>query len=349
MLAQFARAAGYKPLVIDFFADTDTCQLAHEVRKVKSFQYQELAAAVADFQVKYPVQWVVYGSGIETEPDSLDILAGRLKLLGNCSAVYRQLEDKQAFFHTLALLHIDFPEVVFTAPETDGRWLLKPRRHQGGDGIRFYTEETVIFQHDYWQKFIAGDAMSVLFVADGVNVRLLGYQKQWSARIPGKQYFLFSGILNHAALSLQNRMLLRAWVEKLVKNYALKGLNSLDFMCCRGRCFCLEINPRPPASMMLYEDPVWLAHVRGCQGELPEFDVMCKQHKGYQVIYADNDMTVPAAICWPEWSQDRPSPGAGIRAGEPVCSVIASGNSEQQVLKQLQARQQSVLSQLKGN
>ena len=43
------------------------------------------------------------------------------------------------------------------------------------------------------------------------------------------------------------------------------------------------------------------------------------------IVYADRDLVVPAWPSWPRWTADLPEPGTPIGAGEPVCTVLATG------------------------
>jgi len=101
MLAQAAKDAGLKPLVIDLFADLDTQGYAEDFRRIKSLAEQDLTPAVDDFVERYAVTHVIYGSGFEYYLESLRYLGSRLTVLGNHPDVFAKLQDKQAFFSSL--------------------------------------------------------------------------------------------------------------------------------------------------------------------------------------------------------------------------------------------------------
>ena len=156
MLAQAAKNAGLKPLVIDLFADLDTQGYAEDFRQVKSLAEQDLAPAVDYFIERYAVAHVIYGSGFECYPESLHYLNSRLIMLGNDPDVFARQLDKPAFFSTLDELNIPYPEVVFSAPDCADDWLLKPMQGQGGIGIKRYHGDDDAIDSVYWQKFQAG-------------------------------------------------------------------------------------------------------------------------------------------------------------------------------------------------
>jgi len=104
-----------KPLVIDLFADLDTQGYAEDFCRIKSLAEQDLAAAVDYFVERYAVAHVIYGSGFECYPESLNYLGSRLTVLGNHPEVFAKLQNKQTFFSELDDLNIPHPEVVFLA------------------------------------------------------------------------------------------------------------------------------------------------------------------------------------------------------------------------------------------
>ncbi|HEY8098907.1 MAG TPA: ATP-grasp domain-containing protein, partial [Methylobacter sp.] len=267
MLAQAARNAGLKPLVIDLFADLDTQSYAEDFRQVKSLAEQDLAPAVDHFIERYAVSQVIYGSGFECYPESLYYLNSRLMLLGNHPDAFARQLDKQAFFSTLDQLNIPHPKVVFSAPvDCGGDWLLKFMQGQGGVGIKRYHADDSTDNQVYWQKFQAGTPHSVLFLVDGEHVQVVGFNSQWSVRLSEAQEFVFSGVINSADLSNQHKTEITGWLKHMVPEFGLKGLNSLDFIHTDDCSYVLEINPRPSASMQLYDQDLLVRHIQSCVG-----------------------------------------------------------------------------------
>ena len=117
MLAQAAKNAGLKPLVIDLFADLDTQCHAEAFKQIPSLAEKHLIPAVDYFIEHYAVAHVVYGSGFEYYPESLRYLGSRLLVLGNSPDTFVKLHDKPAFFSSLDKLNIPYPEVCFYAPD----------------------------------------------------------------------------------------------------------------------------------------------------------------------------------------------------------------------------------------
>ncbi|MFU8788627.1 MAG: ATP-grasp domain-containing protein [Methylobacter sp.] len=346
MLAQAAKHIGLKPLVIDLFADVDTQDVAEDFIRVRSLAEADLAPAVDDFLGRYTLGHVIYGSGFEYHPESLSYLASRLIILGNSSDVFLRLQHKPVFFAALDELAIAHPEVAFAPPSTFDDWLSKPKQGQGGVGIRPYRAGDRADHSLYWQKFQAGTPHSVLFLADGRRGQIVGFNTQYFASLNEDQAFVFSGVINNAELPDAQQALLADWLQKIIPEFALKGLNSLDFVDDEGRSYVLEINPRPSASMQLYDPDLLSLHIQACAGEMSERHYIQPGHCGYQLVYAAQDLTIPELFAWPEGSVDLPASGSFIGAGRPICSMIAHQKNSLSVAEQLLTKQQLIINKL---
>ena len=352
MLAQAAKNAGLKPLVIDLFADLDTQGYAEDFRQVNSLAGQDLAPAVDYFVERYAVTHVIYGSGFECYPESLCYLDSRLIMLGNHPDTFAGQHDKQAFFSALDELNIPYPKVVFSAPDCVADWLLKPMQGQGGVGIKRYHADDGAKASVYWQRFQAGTQHSALFLADGRQVQVIGFNSQWPVRLSETQEFVFSGVINSCKLSVEHKVLITDWLKQMVPVFALKGLNSLDFIHADDCSYVLEINPRPSASIQLYDEDLLVRHIQACVGETsvaqsPETGrLKSPPQTGYQIVYAKRDLIIPGQFEWPDWCMDLPKPGNMCRAGQPICSIIAHQKNSQSVAEQLLTKRQFIITKL---
>ena len=338
LLAQTARVAGFKPLVIDLFADQDTQYYADDFKQIISLAKQHLKPAVDDFIKSYQVDKVVYGSGFERHSESLFYLNSCLSLLGNTPEVFIDLHDKPAFFATLKHLAIPYPPVHFNKPDEFEGWLIKPMRGQGGEGIKHYLGEEVA-EDTYLQRYQTGKQYSVLFFADGLQVQVVGFNSQWTTRLGDSREFMFSGIINACDLKAEQQSQVVNWLKKLVPLFELKGLNSLDFIHDGDCSWLLEINPRPPASMHLYEADLFNRHVRACLGELTNVHYKINGYTGYQVVYAQHDIMIPDGFLWPDNCLDLPETGVICRTGQPICSIMSHKMQAHLVMSELQTQQ----------
>lgn len=362
MLAQAANSIGLRPLVIDCFGDLDTQGYAESAYQIPSLAKVHLIPALEQLLRQYAVTAVIYGSGFEYYPESLGYLAERFRLLGNDPQTFMRFLNKADFFTVLDSLAIAHPMVRFQPPESDEQgWLIKPMQGQGGVGVKRYqprlghTEAGLM----YWQKVQAGTQQSVLFLVYTGVVQIIGFNTQWTIALSENQGFLFSGIMNAAVIPSEQATLINVWLGKLVKVFNLKGLNSMDFILADQACYVLEINPRPSASMQLYSPEWLLRHIQACGGMgfveqqiNQENDRCClklpsdKSSCAYQLVYAEQAVTIPKQFAWPEWCMDLPKAGAIIGTMQPICSIIAYGQSAQRVRKKLHTLQQQLLRQL---
>lgn len=356
MLAQLLRDAGYRPVVVDCYADADLRGLAVETLQVADLGPDSLRPVLADVQRRYGVLNVVYGSGLEAHTASLAALHSQgWRLLGNSPAVFAAIQDKRDFFRVLADLQIPFPATVFTRPH-NGDWLQKPLAGQGGRGIVAFAADA---GHGgcYWQQRLQGVPMSLTFIAGGERVDILGCNRQWSLG-SGPQPYLFAGIASGTALPKARLDQLGDWLGRLVAAYRLRGLCSLDFLYTAHGCQVLEINARIPASAQLYEPwqlPVghrrrlFARHLQALAGPEPvsgrpvvRADPAAGFAGAYQVVYADRDWRIGAGVAWPSWVVDRPAAGAIIGREQPICSIIARCQGQAQVWPVLHQRRSAL-------
>ncbi|MCX7096878.1 MAG: methenyltetrahydromethanopterin cyclohydrolase [Methylococcales bacterium] len=343
MLAQAAKNAGLRVLVIDLYADLDTHYYAEAVKKITSLAITDLKPAIDFFIGRYAVTQAIYGSGFEYHPESLRYLESRLQMLGNLSDTFISVHNKPFFFACLDRLGIPHPAVSFVAPDRGQHWLIKPIVGHGGVGIRRYSPNVFVDADVYWQKYQTGKVYSVLFMTDGIDVRVIGFNTQSAINLSEDQEFTFSGLINHCDLSDGQKQQIVDCLKPLVSEFLLKGLNSLDFIGLDGRVFILEINPRPSASMQLYGADLLLRHIQACLGKLADWACSTEDYTGYQIVYANQDMVIPKNFEWPPGCMDTPEAGSRCNKGQPICSIIVRQKQAQAVIDGLRFKQLNLM------
>lgn len=339
MLVQMAVYAGWEPIAIDCFADEDTRRLARLAIAVPSLAAEVLLPVLERIVQHYDVAYWVYGSGFEQCPDTLVEMARLCVVLGNSPEIFQCFQDKVGFFETLRELEIPHPETVFEPPVTTGPWLQKPYCGEGGTEIVYLHAETVRRNEVYWQRWLPGDAGSLTFLAHERGCEILGFNHQWTCLQDNEHPFVFVGIVNHARFDRRHVNELRYALGRLVSVYRLRGLGSLDFIISDGRCYILELNARIPASAQLYGRHVFDWHVDAVLGREQRRRRSRYRPRGYQIVFAPRNLTIPADVDWPEWVMDIPPAGAIIGQGQPICSIMAGGKNAGQVRSRLQQRQ----------
>jgi uncharacterized protein len=347
MLTQAAHRAGFKPLAIDLFGDQDTRLYAEATQQIPSLAKEHLLSAIASFVTRYPVACAVYGSGFEAHLDSLSSMATQLTLLGNHPDIFAEAQNKPQFFALLESFQIPFPEVSFRVQNQDRPWLRKSMQGEGGLGIRKNRTGDNNNSSGYWQIYQEGEPHSVLFLADGNRSQVIGFNRQWTVSLSDADEFLFSGIINSTNLSSEQKSKIKGWLDLLVPKLSLKGLNTLDFIQSgQGGSYVLEINPRPSASMQLYDADLFARHIKACQGELLADDIMQEGFAAYKIVYARRNTPIPNDFKWPDGFADIPSSGSIIGAGQPICSIITRGTEPDKVLRQLAVKQKLITNHL---
>ena len=341
MLAQFLRNAGFDVVVIDCFADLDIRELACDFIQVPSLALENIKNPLRTLRSRHQLAYAIYGSGFEKHSDSVQFLESCLTVLGNCSVTFRAIQGKAGFFAQLDKLSIVYPEVSFQPPLDQSVWLRKPLQGEGGMGVRRYSAKQNDVKQAYWQRYIDGEPLSVLFVAGKGKVSIVGFQRQLMSGSPNRE-FLFSGVISQPDLPVDSRSLVIDWVTKLSACYQLTGLNSLDFIFRGQQCYVLEINARPTASLQLYDTSVITAHINACLGEWDEITYNSAFFQAYKIVYAKFDLVNRPCIDWPDWVMDRPVAGSIIAKGEPICSIVARAETSRQVMDFLHFKEQTI-------
>ncbi len=323
MLAALAKQADENTLVIDLFADEDTLALANHYSQVATLVLDTIKPLLMRLKEQFNIIKVVYGSGLEQYPETLAYLQHNFKVCG-CDVM-------DIDFQGLDALNINYPAVSFYYPDEPEKWLIKSFQSAGGMGVSGCDRKIVL--GEYYQRFCAGILGSALFVANGKDVQIIGFHRQWSV---SDTDFRFAGIIQYQGYPEQLQALVYAWLIELVAYYDIQGLGSLDFIVNGERCYFLELNLRPPASAMLYPElPLWQIHTESLVDFIvPEIDEI----SAMQVMYATQDYAI-GELQWPDWCVDRPQKQSNIKKNEPLCSIMASEISVKSTLACLSQRQ----------
>ena len=133
-LALAASRAGYRAAVVDLFGDVDTRRLAARNAVVPGdlglgFEAEALIAAAEDLAPPggSEVWGLVYGSGLESRPELLEILSRGRRLWGNRPEVLRAIKDPAYFFGMLDRLGLPHPEIRSKPPAETTGWLVERR------------------------------------------------------------------------------------------------------------------------------------------------------------------------------------------------------------------------------
>jgi uncharacterized protein len=336
-----AAAAGYRVIAADAFCDEDTRQAAAQAIQLG---YARGGFKAAEFREKlFPLLsqagGFIYGSGFETQPQLLDEISRHCPMLGNTAETVRITKDPGRFFSQLSKLDIPFPETSLLPPLEAEGWLRK--RIGGSGGTHVVPTRQAGDSGFYYQRLVPGKPHSLLFLANGKQARVVGYNEQLLAPIVEMPY-RYGGVVGQAELPQVVHIGLQDVAQQLTAELGLRGLNSLDCMVDGDSFAVLEINPRLSASFALYDAEsrgarLFEAHLSACAGEsLPDFPAEPAQ--AHLIYYAPFDLAIPARMAWPEWVADVPPGATRIKAGEPVCTVTAAALTTSEAMTLAQTR-----------
>lgn len=354
VLAKAAARGGYPALGLDAFADLDSRALTRAWRRAGldpdgAPRAAAWRAAARAFRRDWHCLGLVYGSGFEARPELPLALSDAAPVLGNRPEVLRAVADPLAFARRLARLGIPHPEVRLEPPAVPAPWLSKRAGACGGLHVRPAAERPDAEAGRYYQRRAAGVAWSLLFLADGVEALPVGFNRLLAAPPEAPSPWCYAGARRQAAGPAGWAEAAVAAARALTRDLGLRGLNGIDFMASPRHWALLELNPRPTATVELWDEapmpPLFGLHLDACRGQLPEALPGLAGGRAAAVVYAGADIRVPPGFAWPAWCADLPEAGSRIRAGDPVCTVHAEGV---QAMPRLRRRRRAVLDRLTG-
>ncbi|MES9941453.1 MAG: ATP-grasp domain-containing protein [Candidatus Thiodiazotropha sp. 6PLUC2] len=352
-IAESAVRSGYQVTVLDGFCDQDTLAIADCWPVSQGFLRQDMDMFVDEIITHAPddISGVIFGAGLEESSALLKRLSNVFQLYGNDPDVFEILGKPRRFFSLLNRLRIPYPEVSFTPPYSavEKTWLIKRTGSCGGQGVAYFDPQHSAADYKcYYQKHLPGQVMSVLFIADGKRHRTIGYNRLGMDSANAPAPFLYTGAIGQASLNGIQRHQLNNIIEKLVFELGLRGVNSFDFILNDNDLYLIDLNPRPTATLELYEHLLtdgWIKHhIQACQGQLPNVPMVSSAVvHGHQIVYAPRTLQIPFSMNWPDWVKDRPADGTRIVEGQPLCSLFASDTSVDRVEAVLESYQEDVL------
>lgn len=339
-----AVACGYQVITLDAFADADTRRVSLQSFMLKMRESgpdeQHFKQTFASINLD-EVDGFLYGSLFDAAPDLLAWVAKQLPLIGNTPDVMRAAKQF-SFFKLLDELNITHPQVRQDLPNHVSGWLLKQVGGSGGTHIRPANQFTHSEHspHDYFQQKMAGIPVSMLFLADGESVQLIGFNRQFLASTPDMPY-RFAGAVSHVPMPSKVQHTFLQAAQRLTKALGLRGINNLDAILDENTLWMLELNPRLSASFQLYEN-LLTAHIQCCAGDsLLPYPLSVSLPKAQLILYADDALDIPPDFMWPDWATDIPVLAQEmsdvklkrIHQHAPICSVLAEAESAKMAMQ----------------
>jgi uncharacterized protein len=368
LLAQSAARGRHRVCALDLFHDADTGRFALDSEAVAAragespgFDQEDLLRRAARLCPPSCCLGLVYGAGFEDDTETLARLAHGRTLFGNRPELVAQLKEPAAFFDLLDRLAVPHPTTTLSEPADPRGWLYKCRGATGGAHVIDATAVNWVPPASagvaatagkpgaagYFQRREAGRNLSLLFLADGRHAEVIGISEQLT-RSNGFRRYIYAGAVGPVRVPAAVAHMLRDALEALVSHTGLVGCNSLDFLLDGNRPAVLEINPRPSATLDLYDHHwnagLFDAHVKACRGELAA--AACGSRaarvRAQVIVYASASMRIGPDVAFPPWCSDIPYPGTSVQADAPVCTVNADGVDVSSARRQLGRRRRQI-------
>ena len=370
-LAESAVRAGWDVHAADLFCDLDlqaiattAVPVAHGTADAATGYPCSLITAAADLP---PTAGWCYTGAVENHPDLIDAIARVRPLAGNPSDVIRQLRNPVQLAAAARAAGLCFPETASSQDGVplDGTWLVKPLAGAGGRGIRRWTRAvaanhlmhhpTVANQFHIWQRYTSGTPLSASFCFTRGSSRLLGVSRQ----LIGEPWchagvFAWCGAvtINDAGSRPDHERLVASLTDLgdvLAARYQPVGLVGVDLIVdAAGHIAVIEVNPRPTASMELFErsgaGSMASSHLAACGFAAPSDIPLAQPHPlpastwAKAVLFASEPTPVTQPLIerlacettpwtqadggWPALA-DIPRPKQIIAAGAPVITIFA--------------------------
>ena len=381
-LVQAAHRAGLAVWAVDAFGDVDTMARVQRWQRVALGPGGGLDAGAVlhalDDHGPAPAK-VVLGSGLEASLDAIEQLAARHVLVGNHPSVWRVAHDPGLWFALARSLGLPTPAIRHADPTDPEAWLLKRAGSSGGQHVQAVTSRASADARAsgawYYQRRIAGEAHSLLFLANGRDIRTVGFNRMLPAPPEAATPWVWAGAVRPAGLPMALCARVEAAALALTVALGLRGLNGLDLIVQGDAWFLLELNPRPTATLDLWDvepmPPLFDLHLRACAGELPDLPRHQPLHqwphqspqaqqagpalsplralpsppgaRAMAVAYAGQPLHVPFDAAWPAACRDRPRAGLRLQPGEPLCTLHATHSTAQGAAAKVDKLRQQLL------
>lgn len=364
-IAHSARRAGLRVFAADLFGDRDLEEVCDGYRVVRQYP-GGLEAAAREFP---PAPWI-YCGGIEHHVELIESIT-RLRPLAGCPPeAVRAVRDPIWLATVSRAGGLKHPETTGDPAglPLDGSFLVKPRRGAGGRGIAPWTACQATIARDpaewLWQRRIDGTPRSVALVVGAAETSLVGTSRQLVG-LPASRGPAFGWCGGIEVQDVATSGFLK--LSRRLADVGCRGLVGIDFIeDAHGDCHVLEVNPRPTASMELFERTLGTslvaAHLEACGfapplGSMPPPAGPSKRPsrptwaKGW--LFADGDVVVTADVIrawehldrewrttdgpWPAFA-DLPRPDTVVPARGPIVSVFARGRDQAEAGSLLETR-----------
>lgn len=357
--AQSALRGGWSPYCVDLFADRDLAAIA----PVQRCSFHDYPDAIPSLIAAFPPGPVLLTGAMENHLDAVTRIAEQRTILGPSVAAIRKVRNPFELEGITLIPGVRPCKTRITTPMTgrlgrwlmgDPAWMLKPLRSSGGRGVKPWAGETLDDNHCL-QERVTGRSLAAIYLADEYTCRLVGVTRQLTGdkAFHAKPYH-YCGSVGPLALPLSVEEALIDLGRELMQRFSMRGVFGVDAILGRDNVIRpIEANPRYTASIEVLEragaEPV-LAALRSPHGtnEKRSAALPTTLH-GKAILFAPADLAAPDLYDFfkPDEVADVPAIGEPIRAGQPICTLFARGESEEAVTRRLHESAANLYTRLK--
>ena len=354
---------GYTVYSTEYFGTLD---LKPCVNRYKSILSQKPGKSCGKFTEKYRSEDIEkLATGFVDEVDLIICLAGvspdnfpKDKIVGNKSVkdiddkyqLYKKLRNKFNFPLTFKVSDIgETEEIISSFP--DKNFIIKPRNGSGGYGIRKLDEvnHDIDFSNCILQEEIDGLNISTSVLSTGKESKTILTSQQiiGDVTLGQKEPYGYCGNITPFT-DYDDYTQLKDLSENIISDLSLVGSNGVDFIVNQDGLHVVEVNPRIQGTMECAELSLNInlaeAHIKACQGHLLEvpppssFAVKMVVHAREPSLVGN--LNLPGV-------HDLPNHGVIIEKGEPMVTVINSGQIREDTIYQARRLVQRVYSTMK--
>lgn len=351
--AQSAVRVGFDVVAADLFADADLQATCPATRMV------DYPHDLADWLAQQSVDAWFYTGALENYPELVDRMAEIAPLWGVSGDTLRRSRDPLIVAALLDEAGVGFPKTLprGETPNDASGWLAKTCSHSAGAGVWAFGQHPVDAAV-YAQRYVEGRHCAAVFALGDQQHALLGLTEQLLAG--GKQPrhgFGYRGSIGPISLSGAANEQLAAVGEALRSGLGLRGIVGVDFVDDNDAVTVIEINPRWTASIEVLERSAVRSAAQPLASCIGRGKVSAWRHSlwtperggkatcGKRIVFANDDAAVTPRFA--QWAADeatagrladQPLAGHAIKAGDPVCTVLAKGLDPRAVRSALRAR-----------
>jgi uncharacterized protein len=368
-IVESALPSGYSVLALDAFGDRDLRTMAETRSLHRDYHVRYSAEELYNASRQLAFDAVVYISDLENHPEILSRLALDCRILGNPPHVVKAIRNWEQLYTKVRHAGFSAPETVLCGDKLEldskRRWLIKPLRGGGGQGIAFLEKARLPGSQYMLQEFLPGKPCSISFIANGHECVVIGITEQLvGLRVLGSQDFRYCGNLLPCPEAIDPDVGIRILDQArklatfLTKEFGLTGANGIDVMLNGDRISLLEVNPRYSASMELIEQayglPIFHLHVQALmKGTLPDFKLEERRiHSNYfgkAILFAEREIVAPDTQDWHSRNlRDIPDAMERLPKGGPICTILAARPTYDETYAELICRAEILRKEIYG-